>query len=334
MNLFVKPKNKIYNYVADLINCLWHKTEGYMTREEIREFFKKREIIDENIIKALLKENIDVNSNVDLLFKSDDDDYYMLQCEQNIEIKPYLMEKIWLKNILKDPKIKLFLEEKTICKLEEYLSDIDDIMTEENLILKNIATIDSKEIEKLKYNVKIIRKAIKEKRGIKYSYITKYGQVFKERCSLPIKIEYSIKDDLFYLISYPLDQEKPRPIKSLIKSFYDIEIIDENIEYEKKYESFIDDINNKKAKRPITLEISSNNNTLERAFHLFSCFDKKAKYIPDKDIYIIDIYYYQFEEKEIISRIFSLGKEVFVTGPKKIQNEIINRLKTIVNSEY
>lgn len=334
MNLFVKPKNKVYNYVADLINCLWDKPEGYMTREEIREFFKKRKIIDENIIKSLLKENIDANSNVDLLFRSDDDDYYMLQCDQNIEIKPYVMEKIWLKNVMKDPKIKLFLEEKAICKLEEYLLDIDDIMTEENLILKNIAAIDSQEIEKLKHNVKIIRKAIKEKRGIKYSYITKYGQIFKERCSLPIKIEYSIKDDLFYLISYPLDQEKPRPIKSLLKSFYNIELIDKNIDYEKKYEACIDDINNKKANKPITLEINGNNNALERAFHLFSCFDKKAKYIPDKDTYIMDIYYYQFEEKEILSRIFSLGKEVFVIGPKEVQNEILNRLKKIVSSEY
>lgn len=330
MNLFVKPKNKVYNIVTELINYLSDNPKGYMTSEEIKDYLQDRGMIDEKIINSILKENEDINANIDLLFKSDDDNYYMLECEQNIEIQPYIMEKIWLKNILNDSKMNLFLKEGTINALKKSLLNIDDIMIEGNLVLKNVATIDTEEIETIKNKMKIIIKAIKEKKGIKYNYTTKYGEIFNGRSALPIKIEYSIKDDLFYLISYPLDEEKPRPIKSLVKNFYDIELINLDVDYDKIYEACIKDIEIKKVNTPIVLEINNNNNALERAFHLFACFDKKAKYISDKDVYLLYIYYYGFEEKEILSRIFSLGKEVFVIGPKEIQDEVRELIKTVL----
>jgi len=60
---------------------------------------------------------------------------------------------------------------------------------------------------------------------------------------------------------------------------------------------------------------------------MFSSFEKSARYLKEKNRHEIRIYYYDFEEAEIISRILYLGKNVVVTEPQHIRENIISRVK-------
>jgi len=68
-------------------------------------------------------------------------------------------------------------------------------------------------------------------------------------------------------------------------------------------------------------------NALERAFCLFSSFKKSARFLREKNKHQLTVYYYNFEEAEVLSRILYLGKDVVVISPERIRNEIISRVK-------
>lgn len=53
-------------------------------------------------------------------------------------------------------------------------------------------------------------------------------------------------------------------------------------------------------------------NVLERVFCLFFFFEKSVCFLKEKNKYEMKIYYYEFEEVEIILRIFYLGRDVVV----------------------
>ena len=71
-------------------------------------------------------------------------------------------------------------------------------------------------------------------------------------------------------------------------------------------------------------EIEDNKNTLDRCFNLFSAYDKRYYY--DDNNLILNIYYHDFDEAEIVRDILSLGKSVIVLEPKKIRDKVVNRI--------
>ncbi|MEW9122187.1 MAG: WYL domain-containing protein [Thermotaleaceae bacterium] len=332
MNLFVKPKNKSYVGIVHLIHQFIHSPDRMISRKEIIDFLRNNGINDPYLVKAILRENEDPKDNLYILEKIIGTEQYMLSCEEEIDFQPIHIEKVWLKHMLKDQKAALFLEKGTYEKLELKLEEVEDVL-EENLLFKNYKSSNTVEHKNFYPAMNIILEALYYKKAIIYTYGKKDGVILKNRSAWPFKVEYSIKDDLFYLILYPLDTEKPRPIKSLITNFLEIEILDREISADKIEELTVEAIEEQKVREPVVLEIHNNRNSLERAFRLFSCFEKRAKYIEDRDVHLLSIYYYHFEEKEVLSRIFSLGKEALVLGPKAIQNQIIYSIQKILGKD-
>ena len=82
--------------------------------------------------------------------------------------------------------------------------------------------------------------------------------------------------------------------------------------------------NKKNIDNPIVLKIEDNKNTLDRCFNLFSAYDKRYYY--DDNNLILNIYYHDFDEAEIVRDILSLGKSVIVLEPKKIRDKVVNRI--------
>ena len=101
---------------------------------------------------------------------------------------------------------------------------MDDIISQDTLVInrpcKQLEEVD----DDLRHNFRLITKAIAEDKGIEYSYVTKNQILLENRKSIPFKLEYSMKEDWFYLISYSLDDN--RPIKSLLSGFRDIKLIE------------------------------------------------------------------------------------------------------------
>lgn len=325
MELFLEGKNKNYALMLELINWLYFGSKKSLSRSEISDMVERYGISAEfNLSQSLMNEN--ELYNLYLLDKNIDGDY-SLHIESSVPIQPYKMEKQWLKHILKNPKLKLFLEDVTIAKLKALLADYDNIVSEDALTI-NRPCIQLQQVEEgLSRNFKLLVKAILENKGIEYSYTTRSNELLQNCRGIPYKIEYSMKEDCFYLISYSLEDK--RPIKSLLSGFKDIKLMDLEVEYNISPEEIQKSIDAKKAAKPILLRIKDVNNTLERALFQFSCFERELDYIEESDAYLLSIFYYEFEREEVISRIFSLGKHAIVVELEDIKAEIIKRLQQL-----
>jgi predicted DNA-binding transcriptional regulator YafY len=220
----------------------------------------------------------------------------------------------------------LFLDSSTIEKIKK-LKTPNVLPIDMNIIVpKNYSKILLREdIKILAPKLRIISKSILEKRILRYTYTARNRQVFKDTIGIPVKIQYSLKDDMFYAIFYsPLHKTFA---KCIIQNIDEIKPEEGNFDREqvlKEYEIYL---KNAKSKQPIIIEVMNTRNALEKAFCMFSSFEKSARYLKEKNRHEIRIYYYDFEEAEIISRILYLGKNVVVTEPQHIRENIISRVK-------
>ncbi len=316
MELYSEIKNKYYNYITELIFLLYNNKEL-----QIQELY---EMMGEGLNNNIgLKNSLLNYSGQDSLFILDEkDDKYSLSLETPLPIILSKIEKVWLKYMLSQDKARMFLNKETIDKLLISLEEYEDIF-DNNIIIKHRDHREDKDVDLLKDRINILIKSIRTNKLIKYSYKTKAGSILKDIIGIPYKIEYSIKKSLFYLISYSIEEE--RPIKSIVSSFMDIKVLDKESPISR--EEIKNSIKLKKADKYVILEFENINNLIERGFLTFASHSTDAKYMEERDIYEIKISYYRFEEKEIINKIFSLGKGVVVKGPEDVKDQIIHRIK-------
>lgn len=325
MELFTESKNKIYSCIADIINLAFlnmgkiDKSEvSYLLKSECNEFLWFEDYLL----------NSEEATNMSIL-KKHDATSYELNVNSNVSYAPITAEKIWLKHILSDPKIELFLPDITIGKLSAALKDVDDIMSSAYIKSKKYYNCAQAKNFDLTNNFKSILYAIMNSKSISFSYKTRDEKTIENNSVFPYKIEYSIRDDLFYLISYSLHDNKA--VKNLIEKISDISFYDVSPKDSKFYKKCCADALSKlKAPEPIVLEIKNERNALERAFYAFSFFERESEFIKESDVHRLYIYYYKYEKSEIISRILSLGKSVLVISPDYIVYDIVSRIKRAI----
>lgn len=299
-----------------------------MDSSEILEFIRNEGIYDSSFEKSLLNKWEDDTENFNLLGETSKDMY--ISNMGTIVPPPILaMEKIYLRGILEDEKIGIFLDESTIQKLKQELKEYDNFLIGEHIEVKGVADrkYDCKGLSKALY---LILNSKKEKRPIRYTYTTKGDQVFQDSLMIPYKIEYSIRDDKFYIIYYSLEQGRMN--KGIISRFSKMELGDIYGDYDFILQNIPYEIERQRMKAPIVIEVRDRENAVDRAFHILSCFEKEAHYDKARDRHTIAIYYYEYDEAELISRILSLGKNAEVISPENIRLEIIQRIKKAIYS--
>ena len=80
-------------------------------------------------------------------------------------------------------------------------------------------------------------------------------------------------------------------------------------------------------RQSVTLRIERQNNAVERSFMMFASYDKEASYDEETDTYTIQLYYYDFDRREILQQILSLGAAATVLAPADMREAIIERLQ-------
>lgn len=315
MELFNETKNKYYDIISDLIFLLHDRKR--VDIKDLYDLMPKK--LDNNI--GLKNSLLNFSEENSLFILDESQGEYFLSVDSSLPIILSKIEKSWLKYMLSQDKAKIFLNKDTIDKLLISLKEYDDIF-QDNIIIRHRDNREIEDYKKLKEKINTLIFAIRNNKLIMYSYKTKKGTIFKDRIFVPYKIEYSIKKNLFYLISYSMEEQ--RPIKSIISNFIDIKVLEKENPISK--EDIKNSIKIKKQDKYVVLEFKNINNTIERGFLTFSSYSTEAKYIEDKDVHELKIFYYSFEEKEIINKIFSLGKGVLVKSPEYIKSIIIQRI--------
>ncbi len=243
------------------------------------------------------------------------------------------LEKMWLKSIYSDPRIRLFCERSEFPEMEgvEELFDPYDV-----ILFDQYSDGDPFEDE---HYIEIFRKVLngihkKNKLRIRFyknnnnivlneeGYsIPEEGQNDVTVCINPDYLEYSERDDKFRIIG---KQDDSKRIIINVGSIISCEEVESEFSKDNYYKS--DKLTNSFQKE-IIIELVDDNNALERFLLNFSHYEKETDYLEIEKRYKIKVTYDETDETDLLIRILSFGSNVKVIYPDFFINLIRNRLK-------
>ena len=269
---------------------------------------------DEESINRIVSENAFGESVLTVLPSLKNEKWQLLHEDMTTPIKniPTMpltkIQKMWLKAISLDKRIKLFG-----CEIKG-LKKTEPLFTEEDYyIYDKYSDGDPYDDEGYIENFRTILRAIKDKQNLKIEMTNRKGNTVYSRC-VPERLEYSEKDDKFRLITSGCHFIRTINLARITKCrIYQGEDELSSLPEETDYET-------------ITLEIRDERNTLERCLLHFAHFEKRAEKADDR--YILHIRFHRDDEPEMVIRVLSFGPTVKVTGSEAFRNLIINKLKS------
>ena len=218
------------------------------------------------------------------------------------------IQKQWLKAISLDPRIQLFDVE------INGLDDVEPLFTSADYVIYDqYGDGDPYEDEGYIARFRTILSALKEKQPLKIQIVNRKG-CLSSMTVLPVRLEYSEKDDKFRLLSTGCRHGGTVNLARIVSC----EICSAG--------GFKPCSPAEPAKRLVTLRIRDERNALERCMLHFAHFEKQAERI-DKSHYIVRIKYNKDDETEMVIRVLSFGPMIEVTEPSSFRNLIIERLQ-------
>lgn len=294
--IFSELYSAYYNAVAGILS--------EVIRGETDEKMLQKTIMDKAFSESVLTILPSLKSEKWQLLKSD-----MTTPIQHIPSMPLtLLEKRWLKAISLDPRIRLF--DLTFDELD----DITPLFTPDDYVIYDrYADGDPYFDEGYIQRFRIILKSIREKQPLKIEMVNRKGNLIQMNF-LPLRLEYSEKDDKFRLITSGGRYGGTVNLAKIVTC--------------KPYNTKRFPIKTYSSEKPktVTLKIYDERNALERCMLHFAHFEKQAERIDDKH-YLVHIRYDKNDETEMVIRILGFGPLIEVIEPNSFRKLIIDRLK-------
>ena len=222
-----------------------------------------------------------------------------------------ILEKRWLKTILLDKRVKLFLE--PVPENAE-LADTDPLFFPEDIVYFD-RYVDGDDYDDPAYiaNFRLIRQAIAERRKLKVTFLNSREQ---KRCEIlePVQLEYSDKEDKFRVLCADRQSIKTVNLGRIVQCELLEDTFPENVrlkDREKKVLKFI---------------LTDERNALERAMMKFSHYKKEVER-RDAENYLVTLEYDADDETDVLIQILSFGSYIEVTAPDRMREELRKRME-------
>ena len=251
-----------------------------------------------------------------------EEDLWVSDISKEFYVPLTALQRSYLKAIINDEKIRLFLSDTELSLLEQDLTDVEPLWQPEDFYyFDRFTDHDDYSNEVYKKHFRIILQAIKDKEYLKILYQNPAGKTTTLNC-LPCRLEYSIKNDRFRLLALR-DQEKPQII---ILNLSRIHKLENTNQYELSPTDLNKIIQNSYETQPVCIHIQNKRNTLERAMLQFANYEKNTVKL-DEDTYECVIYYNKMVETELLIEILSFGPFIKVVGNERFLKLIRTRLR-------
>lgn len=270
----------------------------------------------------------------DLLDKKGDDRYYSKIQMPNIKRPMSALEKAWIKALLLDKRISLFVSPDELKALEMELSHIQPIFLPSDFhIFDSAADGDPYLDEQYKQVFRAILHACLAKTALFIVYESgKQRRLTKH--VFPHKLCYSNRDDKFRLMGILIQKgEHYKCITLNLARILSVEPSDKVFQKEWHVEEHV---TKHICAEPIVLELSKERNALERCMLQFASWEKQTEYDENKNCYICRIFYDGQDETELLIRILSFGPVVKVLGPEGFLMQVKERIKkqSVMNGDF
>lgn len=241
---------------------------------------------------------------------------------------PYTeLQKSWLKSLLSDSKIPLFLDEKEREELGQILSETEPLYSPEDFYyFDRYLDRDPFESKEYQENFRMILRALEENRALLIAYGGKKREEGDSTLieALPYQLQYSSKDDKFRVCCLQLShghfcRETVLNLARIMACHFSRREVEEQ-PYRRRFSS------SQKVDEPVVIEISGERNSLERCMLHFASYEKHTEYNEEKNAYLCSIYYDRADETELLIEILSFGPVIRVLGPEPFLARIRERV--------
>ena len=255
-----------------------------------------------------------------------------------------LAERRWLKSLLTDPRLGLFLwreeDRDAAARLEEELKEVPALWEPDTFVYYDRYG-DGDDVQDPEYvrHFHTILQAMEEGKWLSIRYSSR-GRT-RERAYRPVRIEYSSKDDKFRLLCL---SERGHSYILNLSRMESCRIAEGTPEAAGRPSEAGGEAGRKTGaeampaavsaaaepafpKSLVELELTDERNALQRAMIHFSDLQKETERIDEKH-YRIRLSYYQDDETELLIRILSFGPLMKVTAPETFLSLIRERIES------
>lgn len=317
MSLFSEVYGKYYRLISEILNKAQDKT---VSVEYIYDLIRNQGFGDTLLTLAPRIVNDDEDS-YNLLRKNEEGYQSILDKEPSVLLTT--LELRWIKTLLMDKRIQLFLDEEELDVLKEQLVDAEELFDQDTIIYIGQAK-DGDPYEDIDYinNFRKLLYAVNNKKCLNITYLNAEG-VRRSASYAGYRIEYSAKDDKFRLNAVLINRGKiVYHSKINVARIVRAEVIEPV-----KYPSGISEyISNHKMPEPIEIILNNERNGFERVFVHLSNYERNSEYDEETNTCRVKIYYYDFDESELLIQLLSYGPILKVVGPEGFKQKVVDRI--------
>lgn len=307
-NLFSEIYNCYYTIITEIVN------NAPITVQEIKKRIKENGFSETHLFLFPLLDELP-------FLEKKGDTYYSL-LENKIHIPLTQLEKAWIKAVSKDCRFQLFTGSADI----PFLKNVNPLFLQENFTYYD-RFFDGDDYENPLYqkNFKTINTAIDKKKILKILYQSPRREEITSGDYLPIKFEFSSKDNKFRVITAKILKNKIVDYVLLnMARIVDVKETDRTYEYAIDFGQTIKKFN---AEKPVVVEIYNQRNAIERFMIEFSTYKKQSEYNEETQTCTTKIYYRKMDELEVLIKLLSFGPTIKVLAPDRFVHLLLYRLQ-------
>lgn len=313
MELFSEVYGCYYQVVADILRA------APLVRRQVEVLVGERGYGESTL--QLLPKLLDQNAWP--LLEARDGQFYS-RLEHPPALPVTALERSWLKALLGDPRIRLFLADGQLAHLTEALRNVEPLYRQEDLSYFD-RYLDGDDYADPNYRRRFqdILSAMREGAFLRLAYAPP-----KSRLRLgdhrPLRLEYSAKDDKFRVYT----------AKAWHGTFQGYHILNLNrirdVEPSTEHYGGRLDLEGWRMRRrcaePLVLRVIRERNGIERFMVEFSSYEKQSEYDAATRTCTVKLWYQQDDETEVLIRLLGFGPVIRVLGPGRFVTQMRERV--------
>lgn len=316
MDLF----SEVYGCYFTVVSKILEQAQCGMNKAEIEHMVNSQAFYDSafHLLPKLF------SGEWNMLEQKSDGKYYAKPQLAKTERSMTNLEKAWLKALLSDKRILLFISQSELEALKSALTDIAPLFSHDDFHISDSAS-DGDPYNDVTYiqNFKTILKSCILKSPILIDYESSKQKRLTKHI-LPYKISYSNRDDKFRLLGILIQKAKQyKGVTLNVARINTAQASDISLSECFNPERYFKQMT---CSEPIVLEVSKERNALERCMLQFASWEKQTEYDEEKDSYICRIFYDGQDETELLIRILSFGPVVKVLEPEGFLKQVKERI--------
>lgn len=234
------------------------------------------------------------------------------------------LQKSWLKALLADSRISLFLSSQQREQLLNWLSSTEALYSQDSFYYFD-QYLDGDDYASPSYqeNFSTVLTALRKKRALILVYENRYHALSTFEAA-PYQLQYSAKDNKFRLCC--LKHTKHGFRQNTVLNLCRIKACHlSRLESPETISSYLF-CPVKRCQDPVVIEISGERNSLERCMLHFANYEKHTCYQEQTHTWICQIYYDLADESELLIDLLSFGPVIRILGPETFLLQLKERV--------